>query len=130
MTKLTKGTWTYVQKPENFSKEEKRSLTERIKNYVEESTLLKERVRRLEIKAGRVYFYYYEEISQTHGTLTKPLIEGKYFEFPFARITIYDKKSEQCCADYQRHNGKWFTLIEGTIGECLNYIEENMGYFY
>jgi hypothetical protein len=89
---LTKGTWTYIQKPESFSKEEKRSLTERIKNYVEESTLLKERVSRLEIKAGRVYFYYYEEISQTHGILTKPLIDGKYLEFPFARITIYDKK--------------------------------------
>lgn len=127
---MTKGTWTYVQKPESFSKEEKQSLTERIKNYVEESTLLKERVSRLEIKAGRVYFYYYEEISQTHGTLTKPLIDGKYLEFPFARITIYDKKSEQCSADYQRHNGKWFTLMEGTIGECLNYIEDNMGHFY
>ena len=127
---MNKGTWTYVQKPESFSKEERQSLTEKIKNYVEESTFLKERVRRIELKAGRVYFYYYEEVSQTNGTLIKPLIEGKYLEFPFARITIYDKTSEQCSAEYQRHNNKWFTLKEGTIGECLNYIENNMGRFY
>lgn len=127
---MSKGTWTYVQKPESFSKEERQSLTERITNYVEESTYLKERVSRLELKAGRAYFYYYEEVSQTYGTLIKPLIEGKYLELPFARITIYDKKSEQCSADYQRHTNKWFTLKEGTLGECLNYIENNMGSFY
>ena len=97
---------------------------------MEESTYLKERVSRIELKAGRVYFYYYEEVSQTNGTLIKPLIEGKYLEFPFARLTIYDKTSEQSSTEYQRHNNKWFTLKEGTIGECLNYIENNMGRFY
>ena len=127
---MIKGTWTYVPKPVSFSREEKQSLNERITNYVEESTLLKERVSRIDLKAGRVYFYYYEEVSQTHGTLTKPLIEGKYFEFPFARLTIYDIKSEQCSAEYQRHNNKWFILKEGTIGECLSYIENNMSSFY
>ena len=127
---MSKGTWTHVQKPESFSKEERQSLTEQITTYVEESTYLKERVSRLELKAGRVYFYYYHEVSQTHGTLTKPLIEGKYFEFPFARITIQDEKSDQCSAAYQRHTNKWFTLKEGTLGECLNYIENNMGNFY
>jgi len=127
---LNKGTWTYIQKPESFSKEERQSLTERMKSYVEESTFLKERVRRIEVKAGRVYFYYYEEVSQTNGTLVNLLIEGKYLEFPFARITIYDKTSEKCSTEYQRHNNKWFTLNEGTMGECLDYIENNIGLFY
>ena len=31
--------------------------------------------------------------------------------------------------DYQRHTGQWITLTNGTLKECLKYIEEEDGFF-
>ncbi|SCW80278.1 hypothetical protein SAMN04487970_105121 [Paenibacillus tianmuensis] len=55
----------------------------------------------------------------------KPLIDGKYAEFPMARITLFDTIGETCEADYQRHTGQWVNIFSGNITECLSFIEEN-----
>jgi hypothetical protein len=120
----------YIPKPEKFTKSEKESALNNINKYVEEFAELKSKVKRADMKAGRVYLYHYiEPFISGYGTLTKPLIEGKYLEFPFARITFYDKEGLNCSADYKRHNGKWITIKEGRLEECIIYINENGVYF-
>ncbi|WP_161798321.1 hypothetical protein [Aneurinibacillus tyrosinisolvens] len=46
------------------------------------------------------------------------------------RITLYDKAWNKCTADWQRHNEKWISAYEGTIDECLRFVEENEEWFY
>ncbi|MCF2139409.1 MAG: hypothetical protein K9W44_05070 [Candidatus Lokiarchaeota archaeon] len=59
----------------------------------------------------------------------EPLINGKYEEFIFARITLFEEKLTHCTADWQRHNLKWYTVHEGTLEDCLKYIENDFGPF-
>ncbi|KZE74390.1 hypothetical protein AV654_29310 [Paenibacillus elgii] len=59
----------------------------------------------------------------------KSLIDGKYAEFPMARITLYDNQGNRCEADWQRHTGQWVNLFSGNITECLSFIEENEQWF-
>lgn len=122
--------WMYIPKPEKFTKSEKESALNNVNKYVEEFAELKSKVKRADMRAGRVYLYHYiEPFISGYGTLTESLIEGKYLELSFARITFYDKEGLNCAADYKRHNGKWITLKEGSLEECIIYINENGVYF-
>jgi hypothetical protein len=50
---------------------------------------------------------------------TIPLIDGKYFEFVIARITVY---RSNCTLDYQCSDSKWMTIDSGTLEECIEKI--------
>lgn len=126
---MANGFWVRVEQPEKFLKKDKEILKDTINCYFDNHKNLKERAKKVEIKAGRVYLYEYFEVDANSGTIIKPLIEGKYLEMPFARITIYDKQYEKCSAEYQQYNGKWFTILEGSLNNCIKYIAENEGTF-
>ena len=116
--------WVRVKKPTKISEREKESLMKRIKDEIAKTTKLQKAVSRIEIKAGRVYLYSLYEPAITEGAIfTIPLIDGKYFEFPYARITMYFPLYHDCSLDWQRHNNKWMTLEEGTLEECIQKAE-------
>lgn len=122
--------WVYVPKPEKFAKDEKEAALYKITKCIEELEELKSKVKRTDMKAGRVYLYHYiEPFISNYGTLIKPLIDGRYLELPFARITFYDKKGINCSTEYQRYTREWITLKEGSLEECIIYINKNERYF-
>ncbi len=130
---LYKQTWVYDPKPVKFTKEDKISILNELQNILTTQAEIKKKMNRIEIRAGRLYFYNWTEphIKETDNIkFTKPLIEGKYLEYPFARITFYSKDMVNCDVAYQRHTGKWFVLNEGTFEDCLKYINGNVGLFY
>jgi len=51
------------------------------------------------------------------------LIDGKYLEFPLARITIYDKGYRNCSLDWQSSNNQWMTIDKGSLEECIQKAE-------
>lgn len=86
----------------------------------------------MDIRAGRIYLYrLHEQFGWDNPDVPfiKPLIDGKYVEFPMARITVYDTHGNTCEADYQRHTGQWMNIYEGGITSCLAFIEQNDQWF-
>ena len=82
------------------------------------------------MRANRIYLYELVEQFQPEGArFIKPLIDGKYCEFPYARLTLNDLNGESCTADWQRHNDQWMTLHAGTLAECLHAIENDDAWF-
>jgi hypothetical protein len=119
-------TWQYNPKPIKFETRDKVRISAIVQGFIDASDKIKQRVNRFEVKAGRVYLYHLVEQfgwDNPEARFIIPLIEGKYAEFPLARITMYDQKYEKCTVDWQRHNGQWIVLHEGTLAECLEFIE-------
>ena len=120
--------WVRVKKPIKISQREKESLIERIEAEIAKTTKLRQSVSRIEIRSGRVYLYHLVEVSVPEGAiLLKPLIDGKYLEFPYARITIFGsvKAYSECSLDWQRPNDQWMTIEEGSLEECIQKAEVN-----
>jgi hypothetical protein len=112
-------------KPVKLGAYEKNTIQDKVTRAIEATTQLKEKVYRLAIRSGRVYLYTLFEPSHTEGAIfTVPLIEGKYIEDPLGRLTLYDNKGEKCTADWQRHNGQWMTLYEGSLLDCISFMEQ------
>ncbi|MBI4647791.1 MAG: hypothetical protein HY738_14680 [Bacteroidia bacterium] len=58
----------------------------------------------------------------------KPLIDGKYAEFPYARITVFVNK--KFSVDWQRHTGQWIQLAEeNSLIESLEFIDNKPAFF-
>jgi len=118
--------WVRVKEPIKISQSEKNSLMKRIETEIAKTTKIRQAVSRIEIKSGRLYLYKLYEQTRTEGvTYTIPLIDGKYLEFPYARITIYDPACRNCSLDWQRHNNQWMTLYEGSLEECIQKAEQS-----
>jgi len=83
-------------------------------------------VSRIEIRAGRVYLYQLYEPTITEGVIfTVPLIDGKYLEFPYARITLYYPAYSDCSLDWLNSSNKWMTIDEGSLEECIQKAEQS-----
>ena len=118
--------WVKVKKPRKLSQSDKDSLIKRIEAEIAKTTKLRESVSRIEIRAGRVYLYkLHEQIRAEDFTYTVPLIDGKYLEFPYARITICGFAYNDCTLDWQRANEKWMTIEEGSLEECIQKAEQS-----
>ena len=78
-------------KPVKLSEYDKEKLKTQINAAIEKYPNLQKRISRMEIKAGRIYFYELHEVKPLlpQEQYTIPLIDGKYFEFIIARITVY-----------------------------------------
>ena len=116
-------------KPQNLSSSQKMIMIKEVESFIENSQKLSKTINRFELRAGRVYFYQLEEQSgwndpNTHFTI--PLIDGRYAEFKYARITIY---INQCTLDWQRYNDQWMTVFTGTLIECLQQMDETNEWF-
>lgn len=120
--------WLSNPKPAKLSASDKTRLEAVVNQFIAASSELSEIVHRVEIKAGRIYLYrLHEQFGWDNPDVQfiKPLINGKYAEFPMARITLYDTHGNTGEVDYQRHTGQWMNLYEGNISDCLTFIEVN-----
>lgn len=128
---MTKGYgWAFTPQPAKLLKKEKEEIIKRVNDYLKISDKLKEKVSRLDVRAGRVYFYEFVEQFIPDGCIVlKPLIEGKYLEMPFGRLTLYDPKGDRCTADWQRHNNQWMTMYEGNLENCIIHINQKGSWF-
>jgi len=118
--------WTYIPRPIKLRPEEKGTFLKEAKEFIAKSQKIAKGFRKIKFHGGRIYIYHLYEYSlwnDPNVKFIKPLIDGRYIEVIFARITIYDKKGLKCTADWQRHNEQWITLSEGTLNECLQFIE-------
>lgn len=107
----------------------KRLLKSEVQAFIENSPKLLKAINRFDIKAGRIYFYHLVEQfgwDNPDSRFIVPLIDGKYVEFKYARITIY---AQQCTLDWQRHNDQWMTIFSGSLNECLQHMKEGDGWF-
>ncbi|MHA1492233.1 MAG: hypothetical protein ACTSRI_21600 [Promethearchaeota archaeon] len=129
----SKKVWVKLPpKPVKLEAGDKKIFLEEVRNFISKSQKLAERINRITIKAGRIYLYFlYKPMrwNDPEAIFIKPLIDGKYNESIFARITLHDKEGKNCTTDWQRHNEKWITLKTGTLKECLEYIETDNGFF-
>jgi len=122
----------WVNKPQapKFTSTEKTSLLETIKEATAKLPKISEKVSRIEMRSNRIYMYELVEQFKPEGAVyIKPLIDGKYVEFPYARITLHDNRGDVCTADFQRHTGQWMTLYTGTMAECIDDIENDDTWF-
>lgn len=130
---MSKYAWVYSPQPAKLTEIDKARLLKQVDTFIAASEKLAKTVHRTTIRGGRIYLYnLYEPWIPEEGSgvyLTKPLIDGKYFEDTYARITVYDKKGEQCTVDWQRHNNQWITLHEGSLEMCLRAIENDNDWF-
>lgn len=130
---MAKYTWVYSPQPAKLTETDKARLLKQVDAFVAASEKVSKIINRTAIRGGRIYFYHlYEPWIPEEGSgvyLIKPLIDGKYFEDNYARITVYDKKGEQCTVDWQRHNNQWITLHEGSLELCLQAIENDNEWF-
>ncbi|WP_438496824.1 hypothetical protein [Paenibacillus sp. IHBB 3054] len=120
--------WSYNPKPAKLTAADKSRLEAIVKQVIADSPDLSERVYRFEVKAGRIYLYrLHEQFGWDNPEIQfiKPLIKGKYAEFPMARITLFDERGDQCETAFQRHTGQWVRLYESNLAECLSFIEDN-----
>ncbi len=116
--------WVKVKTPIKLDQRDKNLLLKNIEAEIEKTTKIRQLVSRIDIRAGRVYLYRLYEQTRIEGvTYTVPLIDGKYLEFPLARITLYDKAYRDCSLDWQSSDNKWMTIKEGSLEECIQEAE-------
>jgi len=116
-------------KPKKLDRYQKMKISNEVEVFVKKSEKLSKSVNRIAVKAGRVYLYHlFEQLGwdDTDVKFIKPLIDGKYLEFPYARITIYDY---ECTLDWQRPNDQWISLFKGSLQECLSFMDKTEGWF-
>ena len=122
--------WVYKSSPPKFNKKDKENILAKIKEIIPAYPKVSAKVTRIEMRANRIYLYEMVEQINPEGTVyLKPLVEGKYLEYPYARITMLDAQGEKCTADFQRHNNQWMTLYNGTLSECIAQIEADDAWF-
>ena len=115
--------------PLKLSDTKKLALKKEVQSFIENSPKLTKAINRFHFKAGRIYFYQLVEQfgwDNANSRFIVPLIDGKFIEFKYARITIYP---QQCTLDWQRHNDQWVTLFSGSLNECLQHMNERDDWF-
>lgn len=128
--KSSQRVWVYKPQPPKFKPNEKDQFLEKVKAEIKNMPKLSQKISRVDMRANRIYLYELIEQFKPEGAeFIRPLIDDKYLEFPYARITLKDKQGEKSTADWQRHNNQWMELFEGTLLECLSHIEEDNGWF-
>jgi len=113
--------WVKVPETVTFTSEEKSNLLDQLKEFIETSVRLKEKVKSYAIRKNRLYLY-------EHLMSEDPASAGGYIKWNYARITFKDKSGNNCTADWQRANEKWIEFHEGTFMECLKFAEDGMGF--
>jgi hypothetical protein len=114
--------WVRVKKAITLRQSDKEQVQRIVTDAIEKNTKIKENLSRIVIRAGRVYVYKLFEPAHVEGegiSFTQPLIDGKYLEYPFLRISIYSRNYMDCTLDFQRHNDQWMTIDHGTLEECI-----------
>ena len=123
--------WVYNPKPAKLNDYKKAALKEDVQDFIKKSEKLSKAVNRVEVKAGRIYLHHLVEKfgwDDPDAKWLKPLIDGKYAEFPYARITVLINK--KFSVDWKRHTGQWVQLAEeNSLVEALKFIDDESSYF-
>ena len=122
--------WLHQPQPPKFTTSEKTKILTIVKELIHQLQKVSQKVSRLEMRANRVYLYELVEQSKPEGAVfIKPLVDGKYLEYPYARLTLQDTQGNNCALDWQRHNNQWITLYTGTLPDCIRSIEDDACWF-
>jgi hypothetical protein len=122
--------WVRVPQKVKLDANVRERILEQVKKAVESSSKLKRRISRVYMRGNWVYLYELFEQFIPEGMISHiPLIDGKYIECPYARITIFNPAATNCNVDWQRHNDQWMTIYKGTLEECLTFIEDDECWF-
>jgi hypothetical protein len=112
--------WAYKKQLLKLTPRLTEGIQARLASALEKAAQIKEQVSGIKMRGVRVYLYrLYEPYHDEHSVFTKELIDGKYFEEIFLRLSIYDEKLTDCTLDWQRHTGQWMTIDKGTLEECI-----------
>lgn len=114
--------YVWVQAPPTFNPQEKSAFFEQLKEFINNSKTLKEKIGSFTMRKN--FLYLYENLVPD-----KPEVDGEYIKWNYARITFKDKSGNNCTADWQRANEQWIEFHNGTFIECLKYIDEGNGFF-
>lgn len=124
MAKKQGYVWVRVPATPKFNVRQKESILSVVNEAVKTQIKLSKMVNRIAMRGHRVYLYQlYEPYQDENTVFTIPLIDGKYFEIPYARLTLRDTNGDKCELDWQRHNDQWMMLHTGTLKECLEFID-------
>jgi hypothetical protein len=127
---MAKKVWVYAPQAPKFKAIEKEEILAQVKNIINANVKLSKKVCRTSMRGNRVYLYELVKQLIPEGVENiGSLIDDKFVEFPYARITLSDTKGDRCSADWQRHNSQWITIFSGTLTECLNSIEDDNTWF-
>jgi hypothetical protein len=125
--------WAMTQTvgPDVFSAEIKTAKISEVTEKIKEYEKLLKKVSKIIMRSNRMYLYeQYEKKSISKGAhLIKPLIDGKYIECMYARITLHDIDGWQCTLECQRFNDQWMPLYTGSLDNCLKAMEIDDGWF-
>jgi len=116
--------YVWVKAPEKvtFTAGEKSEWLAKLAEFIAASKKLKEKVQSSDMRGNRLYLYEHLEPFQ-------PAYESEFIKWHYARITFRDKTGNHCTADWQRANEKWIEFHKGTFAECLEFIENEQGFF-
>jgi hypothetical protein len=128
--KESQNIWVYEPQIPKFTANEKLNILSKTKELIKQSVKITKKISKLEMRANRIYLYELVKQFQPEGAvITKPLIDGKYLEYYYARITLYDVHGKNCTVDWQRHNNQWMTVYSGGLAECISNIENDECWF-
>ena len=128
--KRSQKTWAYKPSPLKFTAKEKEEILKKTNEIITTHQKISKKVSRVEMRTNRIYLYELVEQSDMESAVyIKPLIDGKYLEYPYARLTLLTIQGENCTADCQRYNNQWMTLYTGTLSECIAQIEDDNIWF-
>lgn len=128
---MAKKVWMYHPPPKKLNDTEKSILKSKVMEFIRTSKKLSKIINRVDIRAGRIYLYHLVEQQgwdDPDSQFIIPLVDGKYAEFPYARITVFN--SGNFSLGWQRHTGQWIEFFEDTLVGCLKYIDEDNAHFY
>jgi hypothetical protein len=122
--------WVYTPPVPTFTAKDKEKILATLQATIEALPKLSKKVSRVQMRSNRIYLYeLVEQFNPEGAVFIQPLIDEKYLEFPYARITLNDLQGDSSTADWQRHNNQWIPLFTGTLTECIRSIEEDDGWF-
>ena len=127
-----RGQYIWVKKPVNptFDSTAKAKIMKQVQAFVSDTEKMRRVVSRMDMRGNRIYLYHLVEPFNPEGSVwIKPLIDDKYLEFPYARLTLMNTEATSCTADWQRHNDQWISLYQGTLDEVLRLIEDDNAWF-
>lgn len=117
-------TWVFTPLLKKLDKAEKNLIIAEVQKLIPKFSKLNI-VNRIDIKGGRIYFYKLVEQfgwDDPNSQWIKPLIDGKYCEFIYARININKDNTYTVCG--QRYNDQWIEFETfNSLEESLNFIE-------
>lgn len=117
--------------PDGFDNKTKAAIIKQVKEEIKEYEKLSRKISRITMRSNRLYLYEQYEVKEVpkDAHLIKPLIDGKYIEAMYARITMHDTEGRQCTLECQRFNDRWMPLYNGALTRCLTVIEIDDGWF-